>query len=30
LIYGAGDTSFGRSVRMASPRTLGATLTYNF
>lgn len=30
LIYGSGDTSFGRSVRMASPRTLGATLTYNF
>jgi iron complex outermembrane receptor protein len=30
LIYGTGDTSFGRSVRMASPRTLGATLTYNF
>lgn len=30
LIYGSSDTSFGRSVRMASPRTLGATLTYNF
>lgn len=27
LIYGSGDTSFGRSVRMASPRTLGLTLT---
>ena len=30
LIYGSGDTSFGRSVRMASPRTLGVTLNYNF
>ena len=30
LIYGTGDTSFGRSVRMASPRTLGATLTFAF
>ncbi|MBB3841442.1 iron complex outermembrane receptor protein [Runella defluvii] len=30
LIYGSGDTSFGRSVRMASPRTLGITLNYGF
>lgn len=30
LIYGSGDTSFGRSVRMASPRTLGATLSAAF
>ncbi|MFN3378808.1 MAG: TonB-dependent receptor [Runella zeae] len=30
LIYGSGDTSFGRSVRMASPRTLGVTLNYGF
>lgn len=30
LIYGSGDSSFGRSVRMASPRTLGATLTFAF
>lgn len=30
LIYGSGDTSFGRSVRMASPRTLGLRLITAF
>ncbi|MFN8355187.1 MAG: TonB-dependent receptor [Spirosomataceae bacterium] len=30
LMYGSGDTSFGRTVRMAPPRTLGVTLNVGF